>query len=1418
MSTVACRFLLVFFAFATGLFAQGTSFEKITIEHGLSQGMVFDILQTRDGFLWVATKDGLNRYDGYNFKIFSNDPFDAYSLAENTCTRLLEDAKGRLWVGLQTKGVDVYDPTTGRFHHFPVDAKRDASRLGGSVEDIVEVPADGSVWALLSDGTLLRFALPANWDEGLPDQPDLGQAAVPAFVALPALQNPVQPEKPERFRGLDLHPNGELLVFSEKMYYAVEPVTRTARLDGETRPGKVVLTSALTHWKGKEVRWMVRASVDPDQMEAVLCRLHDSREEAFPLPPDKWNPWKRLLSGANGHVWLVIGRQLWNLAPDETPDFSKPDLTFDAVPTVWMPDRNGNFWSGTIGYGLRKVCHLREVFHAGAADKTLHGVWKHQGRYFARWVNEIRAYDPLTGLLADRRSFPDAPMLQLALAFEPSGAIWLLCSSDAKGGKPMLRRYAPGNTVAAERVFEFNAPMDLRHPLLRTRDGNLWIATHGGLLVRFDPTNGQFDHFDPGRLFGEKAAAVRAVALAEAADGVLWLGTNLGLVKAAPARTGKGLDFQLIQADPGRPEGLNNNSVACLLPADDGRLWIGTKGGGINLLDPGTGRCRHITTADGLPNNVVYGILPGHRPGEFWCSTNRGLAKISLHPAVSRGEQRFKISTFTAAMGLQDNEFNTAAYFRADDGELLFGGVNGLNRFFPENLQLDDQPPPVYVVGLEINNQKVWPNTPDGPLSAPLEQTARIELSHNQNNLAFEFAALDFTDPTRNRYRYRLEGLDEGWVEVGNRRFAYFNHLPPGRYVFRVQGSNGESAWNEAAPITVVVLPPWWRSRLAWLCYALLFGWAAWRAWRFQVKRLQEQEQLAFEQREAERIRALEQMKTNFFSNVTHEFRTPLTLIIEPLRQLLKNPDTPDRQEKIRLAEGNSRKLLGLVNQLLDMAKLESGTMTLDLRPANPRLIVCDVFEAFLPLAEKRGIHLTLDEASLWEANAQTLFLFDTGKVEIVLNNLISNALKFTQPGGQVSVRAGLLNLPGLANLEGLTNLEISVSDTGIGIPGEALDKVFDRFYQVDGSRTRAGEGTGIGLALCKELIERMGGDIRVESVVGHGATFTCRVPVRPEGADVVGEDAATAAVQASPARAGASAPSEEAPVVLVVEDNAELRGFIRQSIGANWQVVEAADGEEGIEKAVELLPDLIISDLMMPRRDGFAVCDELKNKELTAHIPIILLTAKSGIESRLAGLRRGADDYLTKPFSTEELLVRMENLLENRRRLRKIFGAQVTNGSVPAAGSEAFLTELDAAFLQKFTALVEANLGNENLSLDYFAQQLFVSRSQLQRKIKALLDQTPMDFVRNQRLERAFSMLKNREGRVGEIALRVGFANEKYFSTAFRDNLAGIPSLSIPCGKDTNNLPIGIQVMAPHFGESMCFRVGRMIENVVIQ
>ncbi len=1349
--------------------------------------MIFDICQTRDGFLWVATKDGLNRYDGYNFKVFANNPFDSLSIAGNTINTLFEDSRGWLWLGVEGKGLDVYDPQTGHFHHirFRFEANRASFYLGVCT---LEELSDGSILTVALSGKtgLLRIEIPENWKNGLPSQSDLSSQV--KIHHIDVANRDINQEPWAAFvEGQD----GKLEIFSNLRQFQVDLRTNVAKpIQRAILPS---LVRGVGRAKGQQGWWIM----DSD------CRVLWTDDQEISLVQKE----KKVLSFANistdswGKCWLRIDKGLWLLEKNRRNiELSKPDWEIDQEVTVVQSDKDGNIWVGTSGYGLRKINPKNKLFSVGADGHSIWRLWRSpDGKYYCRkGLLKVFLFDPLTGKLGERLAFPELGDKGIRdISFEPSGSFWALGSTSVSSDPhAYLCHFDASGRLSQTYPFDFFG-YDYSK-LFIDRDGYIWATGARSQLVRFDPHSAQFKYFDYSRVFGENSGTIQSLDFVQDGTGAFWLGTQKGLVKCT-LKSQNALDFQLFQTDPKNPSGLNHNSIACLLPdpaRPNERLWVGTKGGGINCLDLKTYQFQHLTKVDGMPDNVVYGILPGNEnparsPVSLWASSNRGLVKLT-----QRAGQPFSFDfiTYSAAQGLQDNEFNTQAYFKGTNGELLFGGVNGLNRFFPEKLQADTVAPAVFIVSLAINHVQADVRNAKIKLVNPPEHLQKLEIRHDQNNLSIEFAALDFTDPFKNRYRYRLHGLDNDWVETGNHRFAHFSHLAPGSYELRVQGNNGESGWREATPLILVVRPPWYRSNLAYLTYLLLLGWVGRMAYLFQVQRVKDREQLAFEQRETERVKAMEQIKTNFFSNITHEFRTPLTLMIEPLRKILPKIKDPEVLENVQLAEKNSHQLLGLVNQLLDMAKLESGQMTVDMRRANICETVRNTFERFLPLAEKRRIVLVL--AAL--QNDLPSFEFDAGKVELVLNNLISNALKFTPEGGRVEVSVARVKTPtnnssNFANQQGAERLEISVRDSGIGIAAENLDKIFDRFYQVDGSHTRSGEGTGLGLSLSKELAALMGGHILVESSTGqsgsNGAVFTLVLPITHEKSlytpaivTLPKSESVEPSVHLPLVPVRPKANRSDIPVVLVVEDNQELRNFIIKSIGDNWQVVEASDGEEGLKKALELVPDIVLSDLMMPRKDGLALLVELKSTELTAHIPVVLLTAKSAIESKLTGLRHGADDYLTKPFSVEELLTRMENLLENRRRLRELFakqfGRSLTISSVAAESTvPSPISEPDREFLRKFMLVLEKYLADESLGVEDFARKMFISRVQLHRKLKALTDQSATDFIRDYRLNCAMIKLKNREGRVGEIAMQVGFGNEKYFSTAFKEKFGMSPS-----------------------------------------
>lgn len=1328
--------------------------ERITIEHGLSQGMIFDMVQTRDGFLWIGTKDGLNRYDGYNFRVHINDPFDPFTLTENTITALYEDSRGWLWVGLESEGLSIYDPKTGLFHHVSLNFGLDTKGRSFDVMQFFEAP-DKSMYILQNGNGLLRVRIPDAWAGQLPrkatltDEVDITRFPFTQFRGLGEEAEPV-------LTGISLQQNGAIWVYTSRCAYLVDaekgfvrPVPNDLPPDDRqwiwgTSPQKLVC-----FW-GKEIR--------PVQFAPGV---HIGRMATEPTP--------------EGGFWVSIDQALWYLEPGEALDLNQPDWVADARITAIVRDRNGNIWVGTQGYGLRKINPRKQLFHSDAKNTSVWGLWRDlDGRYFCKIVNQVYPYDPVTGEIGTQPSFPEGPQRVLDVCFDPSGAYWLLGRAEAEEGITEIRYLDPRTRQSKSYPFP-NVPsasgkqrafkLYVYARLLRSTSGLLMATGTNCLLAQLNPKTGQIRYFDYSHLFKEKWETIRAMALVEGGNGVLWIGTQQGLVKCVPQPDGYA--FELMQASPDNQTGLNSNSIACILPDPEDpahTLWIGTKGGGINRLDIDSGLVDHVTTKNNLPDNVVYGILPGSR-GELWCSTNRGLARIRYNAS----KEIEGITAFTATQGLQDNEFNTQAFFKASNGELLFGGVNGLNHFFPEEVLPDTTAIPLFLVGIRVNQEPVVFGQPDSPLSAPLDFLHEIKLNYDQNNVSFEFAVLDFTDPAKNRYRYQLVGVDEDWVETGTYRFAHFTHLAPGRYTLRAEGSNGEGDWQPLGrPIVIIVRPPWWRSNVALLLYTLLLMWLARKAYLFQLRRVKMREQLAFEHRETQRLKALEEMKSNFFNNITHEFRTPLSLILEPARRIRAKTEDAEVMGNAQRIETNSLRLLEMVNQLLDLAKIESGSMPVDVRRGDLSDMVRGVFHSFLPLAEQRGIRLSL--AIMDDIQH---FSFDHKKTELIVNNLISNALKFTPPDGFVQVILRRSAEDGGA--------DIRVGDSGSGIPLAEQARIFERFYQVAGTASKGVQGSGIGLALSKELAELLGGSLRVKSEPGKGSVFTLHLPALE--AQVVRTDATEDAenIQELPARALNLLEGQDKPMVLLVEDNAELRQFVKQCIADQWQVVEASNGEEGIEKARALIPDLIISDVMMPYKDGYEVCDALKNDELTSHVPIIMLTAKSNVESRIKGLRTGADDYLTKPFSTEELLVRMENLVSSRRHLRMKFSvvADADGGLAPVSENipAESVSALDREFIQRFVDLVEQNLSDENISVEDFAKKMHISRVQLHRKLKALTGENVTDFIRDYRLDRAMTMLRKGEGLIYEVAYQVGFGSEKYFSRAFKKKFGVSPS-----------------------------------------
>ncbi|HRK81357.1 MAG TPA: hybrid sensor histidine kinase/response regulator transcription factor [Saprospiraceae bacterium] len=638
------------------------------------------------------------------------------------------------------------------------------------------------------------------------------------------------------------------------------------------------------------------------------------------------------------------------------------------------------------------------------------------------------------------------------------------------------------------------------------------------------------------------------------------------------------------------------------------------------------------------------------------------------------------------------------------------------------------------------------------------------KMRHSRHSLRFRYAAPGFDDETKTVYQYQLEGYDDDWSDWSAETYKDYTGIPAGLYRFRVRAKNLYDLVGEAAEFEFRVLPPFYLSVWAWLCYALLFAGLVWLIWKLQMKQVEKRHILKIKQLEFEKLKELDQLKSRFFADISHEFRTPLTLILGPLEQLSGEEKRPAIVRHYQVMESNARRLLRLINQLLDLSRLEAGKMQLDMREADVLPLLKGCAFAFESLSMSKNIRLQV-QCDIPGA----VLPFDRDKMEQVFTNLISNALKFTPEGGAVQVRA--------FEAAQKSVLRIEVSDTGVGIAEEQLPLVFERFFQSDATSRLHASGSGIGLALTKELTQLHGGHIGVDSRPGQGSVFFIELPVRSFTAEEAASEKPVSAVEtllppSLPTESGTPELNAE-NTLLLVEDNPDMRVFIRDILADKFRVIEAADGQEGLEKALEHIPDLIVSDVMMPRMDGLELCDALKNDERSSHIPIVLLTAKADLDSRIAGLRRGADDYLAKPFHREELLLRAGNLLLQRQRLRERYASlEPLPAAVPDPG-----IEIEDAFLLKIRHLAEPRLTDADFDIDQLAKLAGMSRSQMFRKIKALTGKSPSVFIRDIRLQRAQELLRTTTKNVTEIAYEVGFSTPAYFSDAFVEAFGVRPS-----------------------------------------
>lgn len=1368
-------------------------FSRFTINNGLSQSLIYAITQDQAGFMWFGTKDGLNRYDSYEFKTYYHDPFDPSSIADNAISALFTDSKGRLWIGTMNGILDQFDNKKNSFRHF-LNSNINKGNINAITEDI-----SGNIWVgtygngifklIFNDteqpnhvDTVLHYINNPGDSNSLNDNfvidvfadksGGLWTSTTKGLYQFALINQATlrfsTPSLPIEKVGKKHVPQGLQFDLSDTKYVAADRFQLGGSRFVEDQQHRIWMgtlggTFLLEHDKNRLLFFdpIVNPGLTSGNIRSI-CSI------SYQRGGEKVNGiLLGFLSGAGIFDTKNFTLQIFTHEPGNSRSIL-PGSTLSVY-----QDRSGCVWLGSSGSGLSEF-DMRSTLFPIPEFRTADGKISTENlsvRSFFDTPNYLLIGTQNLFFIANKatRVMKLAPFSDYSsginLAFTIIGAdmssCWLGTNSGLVWFNYKTQQYQTYKTGIRRDGQEDNRILKL----YKDRQGILWCLTQYTLST-FDPVQKTFKHhfFNDAPINGFSEPTYGD--LYQDPAGNFWIGTGDGLLYFDRATQ----TFQRYNTHASDPGSLSFDAVRCVVPDPafpEKYLWIATAGGGLNKLNLQSKRFTHFTEKNGLPNNVIYGILPDIE-GHLWMSTNKGISMFDP------SEERFH--NYDVNSGLQSNEFNSGAFYKNSEGKLFFGGINGFNAFYPHEIQTNNYIPQLAFTSFSIFNHPVSIHDEKSPLQNTIGETKKIVLPYSDNIISFQVAALDYSDPAQKQYAYQLGPSNKNWIQMGNNRLITFSNLNPGNYTLRVKTGFANGAWNEEGiSLNLIILPPWWRKWWAYVLYSLFAAGILLLIRKYELRRVVLRNRLQVEHLEAQKLKELGHLKSRFFANISHEFRTPLTLIMGPVEDLLKTGNAEQFVKILPEVHRNSNRLLQLINQLLDLSKLDAKSYRINTSREDIIPFVKQIVHSFSSMANRRNIELDYQVDSMLTdelEEGKIRFYFDEDMVEKIVSNLLSNAFKFTGDGGRVVV-----NLKISERKDGF--LELSVKDSGIGIAPEKLPHIFDRFYQADDSDERRYEGSGVGLALLKELVDLLQGEVRVESVPGKGATFFCYFPFDKKmvsGNTMNSSQGFEKPVIKMPEEeVTASEPGfvqSDKDHVLVVEDHADVRKYIKGKLEEHYSVAEACNGSQGLEIARNMMPDLVISDVMMPGMDGFELCKKLKTDKLTSHIPVVLLTARAEDNDRISGLETGADAYIVKPFNSRELNIVVKNQIELRKKLRSKFSDKLV-----VKPAEITVTSIDREFMKRLMDSVETHIGDAGFSVVQLSGGMNMSVSQLSRKLKALIDQSPQKFIRSVRMQRALELLKGDAGNVSEISWEVGFEDPSYFSRVFKSHFGYMPS-----------------------------------------
>jgi signal transduction histidine kinase/ligand-binding sensor domain-containing protein/DNA-binding response OmpR family regulator len=1323
---------IIIFLYSSEIFSQSNNlyFNHISIEQGLPTNSVNCISQDRKGFIWIGTDKGLARYDGYNFKIYRHKRDDNTTLSNDIVTSILEDSAGNFWIGTRQGGLNKFDRILNKFSclkHIGYDKN---SLPDNDITSLIE--NKGTIWVgnrsglsklNISDNKFTNYLISDSSYSGRPvlyiTNTGLAHSEVLKIIK----------DKDVLWIGT----SGGLTEFDLRNNYLFNYL-----IDGK---------------KGSNIRSLIKEDESNLLISSSkgLFRFNKNTKQFQQLLQEPIND---ILKTNDGKLWCVTdgaGIILYNIQKGIKTVFDKETGYSEGIVSnnynSIFRDHAGSIWFTSSDDGINILNPVYKQFNVynhnpqnlnslsfnivnrGFTDKDNITWFPTYGGGLDKYNAESRSFVHL------KESLLKEDKINCVIR-DDFGRLWV----GTNNGLYNLRF----NNPAFEKI-SFTSYLIKDQPInaiTEDREGNIWVGINDN-LVKYSL---QKDETSIVNLKHDSTSASNNFKISGILNDNdnLWVSTSNGLYRYDIKKNSLNL-FR--DADPYEIE----NQFQTIVQDWEGLIWLGSKEGGLKCFNPQTGNFTSYKMENGLPSNNILSVLED-ADGYFWLGTDKGL--------VNFNNKNGCIILYTTSDGIPSNRFIPNSSWVSPTGEFFFGTINGVVSFLPANIISNKFIPPVVLSSFKIFNK-------EATLNYETSYTTELEIPYKQNVLSFEIAALNYIEPERNQYAYKLEGFNDEWNYIKSLREISFTNLEPGSYTLRIKACNNDGKWNETGlAIKLIVIPPWYQTWWAYIICVILIISVYLGLRKYELKKVQLKNKLNLKRLESEILLEADKVKSNFFNKVSHELRTPLSMIIEPISELKKKLINPSDKKTLDLVEQNTLRLLQQINQLIGLSELEAGSMKLQVSKNDLIPFLRGLVMNFEPAAKLKNIELTLhspmDHLNIY---------FDPDKIERILFNLVSNAIKYTPERGSIIVAIELRS----------ERLYIKVKDNGVGIPVEKLGLIFNMFEKVTTGSSREASGLGIGLALTKKLVGLHKGEIQVTSAPGMGSTFTFWINTNEkvyhysEMTEVQNVNLTFRPLSRGHEISTAFQDQSEKQIVLVIENNSEMRRLIASQLEENYAVYEYPSGPEGFDNAKEIIPDIIIFDILNSEMDGTEFCTLIKNDESTSHIPIILLIEKVSQDNKIVGGETGADYYLAKPFNKLELLMKIKNLISIRRKYREMLSKETLSGIKSGMESELKLSKADKSFINKVMHVVERNYSHFDFNIEQLCNNTGMSQTALRRKMTALFNKSPLEFILKFRLYKALKLIE--EGKTGtEASYAVGFENLSYFSKCYRAEFGKLP------------------------------------------